>query len=48
MKVVCNEVLPSSGYDSFNFILQPFGSEIYYMCAAGLPSQSFCVKAIEY
>jgi hypothetical protein len=48
MKVVYNEVLPSSGYDSFNFILQPFGSQIYYMCAAGLLSQSFSVKAVEY
>jgi hypothetical protein len=48
MKVVCNAVLPSSGYDSFSFILQSFGSQIYYVRAAGLLSQRFSVKAIKY
>jgi len=43
MKVVCNAVLPSSGYDSFSFILQPFGSQIYYMCVLQVFSAKDCL-----
>jgi len=42
MKVVHNAVLPTSGYDSFNFILQPYSSHIYYVCCGPYQPKIFC------